>query len=193
MPITQNNQPRFHYDPQRETSKVPSLSHLQHWCMERLTSPEGGNARECVRVATLQLAERAERDEVLDGISVATARAVRTAARDIHDVAREFGFDPTTHEATREACGQMCLARISAEAGCMVEPDDAAEAVRTVAGELLRLVLVTAEAMALTALAMSMIRTGGSSGDLHDAVRDDAQPETIAILDAVWATAKRAN
>jgi len=193
MPITQNNQPRFHYDPQREASRVPTLSHLQHWCMERLTSPEGANARECVRVATLQLAERAGRDEVLDGIGTATAKAVRAAARDMHDVAREFGFDPTTHDATRDACSQMCLARISAEAGCAVKPDEAAEAVRTVAGELLRLVLVTAEALALTALAMSMMRTGGNSDDLHDAVRDDAQPETIAILDAVWATVRRTN
>lgn len=185
MPL-QKNHPRLHFDPHRGEGDAPSRMRLRHWCYEMLAGPQGVDARASIAEATRLACRGADVGQRSREVTEAIAQALKTVAGDIHAVAIEFGYDPTAHEHTREACVNICLSRVAAAAGTFCSVRETVSQIEDLVATMLRAVRLTSEAQAVTALSLSMIERGRCDYDVISALRDEVMPETAAIIDAMW-------
>lgn len=179
-----SNHARFHFDPHRGEGSFPSLMSLEHWCVDQLSGDPGADVREIIGEASRSAALSAGRQGAVKDVANAAARAMRLAAREIHDIAREFGYDPTTHKLTCDACVRICLALVSAAAGRV--GGRSGDELDGLAGSLIDTVRITSEALAVTALAYSMIERGQCDYALLATVREDVSPATATMIDGMW-------
>ena len=188
MPLPRNHS-RFHFDPSREQGEVPTVAQLERWCVDQLTGPHGEDTREAVAQAGRSAAQARGAQEAVRDVALAAADAMRRAAREIHEIATEFGYDPTRHADTTDACVRLCLARVTSTAGSISGASGRAAALDEMTTRLMRAVRLTSEAQAITALTHSMIERGRCDYRLLAAARDDLSPETAEMLDVMWGRA----
>ena len=177
--------PRFHFDRDRSSVAPPSLVQMHDWAVKVLVSPHGAEVRDCIRAAGAIRARSVDNQIAVRDVAMLAATALKAAAAEVHDIAREFGFDPTTHPDTDDATGSLILVRIAADF-----PDHTGGALSTgltaIAADLARTIHRTAEACALRELMRGMIARGNTDADVLRAIADDASPETVAALPAMW-------
>lgn len=173
-----DNQPRLHMDPRR-TQAPPPLDEIRDWCYGVVSGEEGSGARDAmIEAARMVAATRGDADAVRE-VSRGAALGLRRAAGQIHDLAREFGFDPRTHADTAEVVVQLCVLRASIGA----HPQGAA--LERQAVELWRGACVLVEMRAVTAISLGMLSDGvGDAATLAD-VALDARPETVEMIRSV--------
>lgn len=176
-------QPRFHYDRDRSVAP-PTLAEMNDWAVSVLVGPHGADARECIRAAGAMRARHVDDQVAVRDVALLAAAALKSAAREVHDIAREFGFDPTAHPDMEDSTGSLVLVRISADFA------DEGSALRaglvTIADELARTLHLTAEAGALKELVHGMVRRGRPDASIIQMLKDDAQTETLEMLPALW-------
>lgn len=180
------NHARFHFDPNRGEGCVPEIAALNLWCMNQLIGPEGEETRNVVAEAGRSVARRSTAPEGVRDVAVATAAGMRAAAREIHDIAREFGFDPTVHPHTVDACIRLCLSRVSVAAGRLSGAERSIEMLEEIVSRLIHAVRLTSEAQAVTALAHSMIERGRCDYEVFAAAREEVHPDTAVMIDEMW-------
>ena len=178
--------PRFHFDRDRRAVAPPSRRALGDWAVSVLVGPHGGDTRECIQAACALRARTGDHQVAVRDVAGIAAAALRGVAAEIHDIGREFGFDPTSHPDTSEACGSLVLVRVAADFPEGGIAEDIARDLAVIAADLSRSVRLTAEACALRELMRGMIARGEARSDALVVVADDAQPETLAILPDMW-------
>jgi hypothetical protein len=169
----------------RSRNPPPSLERMQEWAVSVLVGPHGGDVRDCIHAACTLRAGSAGRQVAVRDVSTTAAAALRRAAGNLHDVAREFGFDPTTHEDTADAAASHVLVLIASDFP-QAGQEDLRSDLAAIAADLARTIRLTAEACAVRELMRGMIGGGAARADVLTAVSADAQPETVAILPDLW-------
>jgi hypothetical protein len=182
MPSTVD-QPRFHYDRER-TGAPPSLAEMHDWAVSILVGPHGGDVRDCIRAASIERARGVGSQVAVRDVANMAACALRAAAAEVHDIGREFGFDPTRHPDTEDSSGSLVLVRIASDF-----PDPRGTIRRDlveIGNQLVEAMRLTAEACALREMLRGMVQRGRADADAIRAVADDASPATMAILPDLW-------
>ncbi len=173
-----DNQPRLHMDPRRAKAPPP-LDEIRDWCYDVVSGAEGGGARDAMSEAARMVAATIGHAAAVRDVSRGAALGLRRAAGEIHDLAREFGFDPRLHADTAEVVVQLCILRASIGAhpqGAILERQ---------AVDMWRGACVLVEMRAVTALSLGMLSDGmGDAATLAD-VALDARPETVEMIRSV--------